>query len=388
MNLEPTITASNDVVSIAITRRFENATRSDALKAWLESHWKLGGGLPIMVKSENITIDCTESQLSERTIYPVLMKEIVTLEPYHEDNPFIELKYKVSDPGPFYQDVIDGSHSASVTFYSKEEGIGSLHGCEMVWNVSFSVSRWTTFYKAMAQFLVGTSANTLQEVLASPRVLTVTTSLDTTLEAKSARDECLNFVWMKGGGLPLPAPIPFGKPLDDGITKQNLLRIPPFLTESITDAFDDSESMAGFSYKLNNPGWLTFPFLMHSHKGDVRFFANDEESLSVNWDIVIRPYAFAAPLVEKLVEMTVSTLLRNLRVRLIEPGATVVIKPPRGNTNLLMGMENYGTVPKETWLGGVLGAHLADRRSTLEQTIALIQPWTWGRCGNGNSTDV
>mmetsp|Transcript_20920 Transcript_20920/g.31577 ORF Transcript_20920/g.31577 Transcript_20920/m.31577 type:complete len:102 (+) Transcript_20920:62-367(+) len=86
--------------------------------------------------------------------------------------------------------------------------------------------------------------------------------------------------------------------------------------------------------------------------------------------------------------MTVSTLVRNLRVKLLEPDAVVLIKPPRGNANLSMGLEDFGKVSKASWLGGVLESHLSDRRSTKDQTLSLIQPWTWGRSGEGDELDI
>ena len=65
----------------------------------------------------------------------------------------------------------------------------------------------------------------------------------------------------------------------------------------------------------------------------------------------------------------------------------MIIKPPRGgggtNTN-----KSFGKVAKDTWLGGVLDAHLSDTRSTMDQTISLFQPWTWGRSGKGDREDV
>lgn len=225
----------------------------------------------------------------------------------------------------------------------------------------------------------------------APRLFTMSSNICGTqgkIDAKYARDECLEFVWMKGGGLPLPPPLPYGETVDKHRhIRRNLLRIPPFITESIIETHESKEK-AGFRYTLNSPGWATFPFLMHSHVGRVEFLTIDDDSLSITWEVEITPYLFAAPFVEKIVEMTVSTLLRNLRVRLIEPGSSVVVKPPRGNSNLLFGRKNFGSVPKETWLGGVLDAHLSDDRSTVEQTLAMLQPWTWGRTGKGDDTDV
>jgi hypothetical protein len=368
-------------VEVILKRTFPQSNPVQAREAWIDYHWKRGGGLPIFIQSNNATGN-DNSQILERTIYPVLMKESLTLNPCDENASFTELEYRVTETGPFYQDVIENSHFASIIFISSEKP-----GCEMVWNVTFTVSKWNNFYKYMTQFLVDTSATTVQEALAISRVFRMSTIInDCNLDAKLARDEFLDFVWMKGGGLPLPPPIPFGNTLEGSIVKPNLLRIPPLITESIVDTFS-FDQMAGFEYRLNSPGWLTFPFLMHTHKGIIKFSSSNDSSISIDWMVEIRPYKFAAPIVEKLVEMTVSTLLRNLRVHVMEPGAKVVIKPPRGNTDLLMDREDFGSVSKETWFGKVLDAHLSDRRSTIEQSFAMLQPWTWGRTGNGEGAD-
>ena len=325
---------------------------------------------------------------------------------YDEKSPnhasFLDLQYKVIKEGPFYSDIIPGSHSALVTFKSistNEKGItGNSTGCLMTWNITFSTKKWSSFYKVMTQWAVGIVASTIEESLALPRLLSMTSTIDgidSNIHPQFARKECLEFFWAQGGGLPLIPPIPYGKVLNEGggTARQSLLRIPPLLTESII-SISNSEEVAEFWYRLNDPGWLTFPFLIHTHVGRVRFISVDSSKkegdaifLKIEWDVEIRTYKFAAPMVEKLVEMTVSTILRNLRIRLMQPGALVVVKPPRGNINLLMGRESLGTVAKETWLGGVLDAHLSDKRSTIKQTSSLLQPWSWGRSGRGDDND-
>ena len=54
----------------------------------------------------------------------------------------------------------------------------------------------------------------------------------------------------------------------------------------------------------------------------------------------------------------------------------VALKPPRGGG----GEDNtLFQIRKDSWIGGVLDAHLRDKRSTALQTLAIFQPWTWGR---------
>jgi len=91
------------------------------------------------------------------------------------------------------------------------------------------------------------------------------------------------------------------------------------------------------------------------------------------WQVDIRPLRGWQGFVQPFTEAIISTIGRNLKVRLQEPGAYVTLAGPRGSGS------DLGRVPKESWLGGVLAAHLADRRPVLEQTAAIFQPWAWGR---------
>eukprot|EP00961_Rhodomonas_salina_P299246 3938776-Rhodomonas_salina.3 len=76
--------------------------------------------------------------------------------------------------------------------------------------------------------------------------------------------------------------------------------------------------------------------------------------------------------VRTVTETTVRTLAQNLCVLLAEPGAVVKLAGPRGVGKPL------AQVPKDTWLEGVLAAHLSDSRSVAAQTAAMFKPWTWG----------
>jgi len=402
---------------VSIKRTFPHATTEEARDAWIEYHWKKGGGLPLLILSSSEVYEpgskaansrgkptssyqidhhsVGRSLLMTRTIMPVLMREDLVL--HKEDvlpsNSTIELRYEVTEAGPFYADVIPGSHSAKVIFTPIPE---KEFGCEMTWDVEFLTTKWSSFYELMTKWTVGTASSTIQEVLDLPRLFTATTMIECNLDPILARRKSLEFFWGEGGGLPLVPPIPFGKVLEEGagLARENLLRIPPFLTESIID-LRESEDASEFTYRLNSPGLLTFPFLIHTHLGRVQFssmsstFGSESTttSLLMTWKVEIRPFKVVGPIVEKMVEMVVTTIIRNLRIRLKEPGAKVVIKPPRGDENLSMGLGSFGSIPKESWLGGVLDSHLSDKRSTMDQTLSLIQPWTWGRSGSGDDDD-
>ena len=395
--------SSGGVVSVNIQRDLPNVTPREARDAWIEFHWKKGGGLPIAILStkdspddkkdteQSTSINTTttvEEQSLERTILPIIMKERAEyVNSKSVDEKSLDIQYKVTDAGPFFADLIPGSHVASVNFEATSNDCSE--GCTMTWDVTFSTKRWSSFYEAVTQFTVGTAATTtVQEAVSPPRLFSMTTTIEgSSIESEFARRECLDFVFGEGGGLPLPPPIPFGDNVlsDSKSARQNLVRIPPLIVESIVGT-TTSDNMVDFTYCLNDPGWKTFPFLLHTHLGKVSFTRSNaissESDLIINWDVEIRPYKFVSGLMEKLVEMTVTTIMRNLRVRLTEPGARVIVKQPRGK-----GQMSFGTVSKDTWLGGVLHSHLSDQRSTLDQTISLLQPWTWGRSGRGDEND-
>lgn len=389
------------VVSVTIKRTLPDATPYEARNAWIEYHWKKGGGLPIAISANDQNPDAAKDESAEatssdgdkkmmvldRTILPVFMKEKVE----YDNNLLVgakslDLNYKVTEAGPFFADLIPGSHSAAVTFDATED---EGPGCVMTWNVNFSTTRLASIYDTVTQLTVGTAATTVQEASSKPRLFSATTKIDTSIDPASARAQCLDFVFGRGGGLPLLPPIPYGDVLPEGggSARQNLLRIPPLITESIigTKTIDGGVE---FTYQLNDSGWLAFPFLLHTHIGRARFTSSESsDDLVIDWDVEMRPYDKLSPLVEKLTEMTVSSLLRNIRVLLTEPDAVVTVKPPRGNSDMLMGQKSFGTVSKESWLGGVLDAHLSDTRSTAEQTSSLFQPWSWGRSGTGDESD-
>jgi len=399
----------NDI-SISVQRILPNITKHEARDAWIEYHWMKGGGLPIAILSTTNKDDIIQSttnndnQILERTILPIFMKERLE---YNDDNDASSttLQYRVTEAGPFFADLVDGSHSASVSFDSTKKDDGTVDGCIMTWNVTFATTRLASVYEKVTQFTVGTAATTVQEAAATPRLFSMSTTINgSSLKQQSidpiyARGQCLDFVFAKGGGLPLLPPIPFGDVLSEGngLARQKLLRIPPIIVESIVDTKTTSDNeMAEFSYQLNNPGWLTFPFLLHTHLGRIQFTsvpssasssdASSSSDLIIHWEVEIRSYKFASTLMEKLVEMTVSTILCNLRIHLIEPDAQVIIKPPRGG-NMNSETISFGTINKDTWLGGVLDTHLSDTRSTLDQTISLFLPWKWGRSGDGDEDD-
>jgi len=378
--------AAADTVFVSIKKTLDVAPM-EARDAWIEYHFQKGGGLPILA-DHTLELNDDGSKSFERTIYPIFMKEAAEVPRVSDAKDCVNITYKVTEAGPFYSDVIEGSHSGEVSFSSCNESSVTV----MYWEVTFSVSKWQPFYQSVTEWTISTAATTIQEATKIPRLFTMKTIIeDSNISQESVQREWLKFIWTKGGGLPLLPPIPIGDILEeDGYARRSLARIPPFITESITDISKKVSGVSEYSvltYQLNNPGWFTFPFLLHTHLGRVSFTPS-MSGVVIKWQVEIRAFNIALLLVETLTEMTVSTLLRNLRVRLESPDDVVVLQPPRGNTNILAEKSSLGSFPKESWVGGVLDVHLSDKRTTLEQTLSLIQPWSWGRTGNGDVDDI
>ena len=162
--------AINDI-SINVQRILPNVTPYEARDAWIEYHWIKGGGLPIAILNKDVIKQSTtnnENQIVERTILPILMKERLE---YNNDNDTSSttLHYRVTEAGPFFADLVDGSHYASVSFDSTKKDDSTIdNGCIMTWNVTFATTRLASVYEKVTQFTVGTAATTVQEAAADP----------------------------------------------------------------------------------------------------------------------------------------------------------------------------------------------------------------------------
>lgn len=442
---------------------------SDCVRdAWMEYHWRKGGGLPIVVilekqdKRED-TNDTTGGRLGisnahdsskKRVIAPVMMEETISSFPLLQaeksdgsdsyggsDAASLELEYKVTSPGPFFgPDLVQGSHTGRVAFVSSyvsasnddssndndDDDDAKAITTTLVWKVEFDAIRLLNLYQKVTEFTIGTAATTVQEAVSTPRLFTLRTRLqmpnggddddandddDDDNPAHTARQEWLDFLFSTtGGGLPLPPPLPFGDVLPEGggMARKKIFRFPPGLIETAmvegpstaqsaavataASKKNDGDGTATACYQLENPGWWTLPFLVHTHLGRARFrqalpTVTQEEGttkglvVDLTWEVEIRPYPFTAPLVEKLVELTVSTIARNLRVKLEDPGAAVAIRLPRGGSG--QKQQQLGSVPRATWVGCVLEVHESDTRSSWEQSVSLLKPWAWDDSGTG-----
>ena len=128
-------------------------------------------------------------------------------------------------------------------------------------------------------------------------------------------------------------------------------------------------------YTVDNPGLFTYQ--VHSHAGRVKFLEQANGKVEMLWEVDVRPLRGWRGVVLPFTEAIVSTISRNLKAHLAEPCARVGLPGRRD-------MAPFGSVPLESWFGGVLAAQRADCRPAWEQAAAFLQPWTWGRSADSD----
>ena len=398
---------SNQIVRVEISRDLPRPSSSSssssaaaaispqqAREAWLDFVWKGGGGLPTIVVSLGEGgggggDDDGKSENRRRLLLPYFMEEELVDDDDdgdcygdEEGHQSVSQKYRVSKWG-LNPDVVPDSHLGIVEFVSDAGGGGSSTATKtkMKWTAEFEVVGRRGLWQAVSEALIGSACDNFVSYLSPPIVYRRTTVLPN-VTPQQAMEAWLDFVWKQGGGLPTPLP-PLSLPSEPPTTMTRIIA-PPFLKESVLTADSSDSESSVVEYQVDNPGlWTCYP--VHTHRGQVRFErAHDDSSTAAApadntmmvWEVCVRPYNGLGGYVRAFTSAVVTTLARNLKSHVRDgPGAVVSVKPPRGR----FGGKSLFQVRKDTWLGGVLDAHLSDQRSTLDQTLAMSQPWTWGR---------
>lgn len=388
-------------VKVCIERQLPAlSTPERARKEFLKFVWENGGGLPMFVlprKTREKTPDL-ETTLERRKLFPILMEEELVLKTQSSDSASVstttscQLQYQVKNGGLLSTEIVPGSHLGTVTFAPQQEtGITS-----MTWDVVFDTKEAsrTFLWQFVTERTIKDSCNNFQMAMAVPRLYQRTTMISFNTKSlpasatpeKFMMDQWIQFCWREGSGFPLPFP-----PIMPNGDEVRWI-VPPFLKERLlsinaTATVEGSNDLCSeILYQVDNPSIFTYQ--VHSHHGRIRFIpvSDDKENdvvvmdvkrVQMDWQIEIRPYHGFSDFVEAFTGAVVSCYARNFKCHVQEgPDAMVDLKPPRGggsDTSSLL------QIRKDSWLGGVLDAHLQDRRSTFDQSVALFQPWTWGR---------
>ena len=408
---EQNIVNENSVVEVLVHQHFPNFfSPTAAKKSWLSFVWRKGGGLPIFVIARHSDISETKEEVwlqdngvinnfksytadSRRLLLPLFMEEKLLYMDNDDDDEKKDsiLQYMVTDAGLLSSEIIPSSHVGTVTFSStNEEGL-DIGGTFMTWVVKFRVTNPSrrNFWQLFTRKMIIDTSNNFSAFAAAPTLYTRRTILRNNVESppltpQLAMTKWIEFCWKEGGGMPFPPPITF----DQNVSQVRII-IPPFLKERIVsmscshDDTDDriskghnkTQSYCELLYTVDNPSIATYQ--VHTHSGRIRFLENLSEANTVDmiWEIEIRPYYSWLSFVKIFTSAIVSSYAKNFKCHLlVGPETMVPIKLPRG-----IGEEVFLQIRKDSWLGGVLDAHLTDGRSTIEQSLSMLQPWTWGR---------
>ena len=291
-----------------------------ARQAWLDYTWKRGGGLPIVVR--------TQDEGSGRTVYPLLLKEVLSSDAAVESGQDVAeaIEYKVVSNGLLAGELVPDSHRATVAFLSQPDRTTMLD-----WRVTFSAKHRPWLWKAVTQQTVGGAAAGLAAYLRPQTArYRLTARLDGCTSASDALDAWSTLTW-EGGGLPLPPPLVLSRDkLGPGTIE--ILRLPHPLLRERVDLVDRERNVA--EYRVVNPGPLTLP--VHMHRGRVSFAEggaagaapsssqrdneNDDRvaepaATTMTWEVTLRAYDGTEAAVKAFIGLAIRTIARNIQAR-------------------------------------------------------------------------
>lgn len=269
-------------------------TPAKAYRVFLQYVWRQGGGLPVLVDTEQVGEVRVGSQ---RMLNPgSLLEEITLLEPGSR------VEYTVAEWGLLSS---LSNHTASVTF--APEGAA---GTRMVWEVGFDAPELRGFWQAFTDNNIRTAVANFSNVMGQDELVVV---VEEELGVAPARavDTFLDYTWRQGGDFQGPPPTIIS---DGGANGELITRVvqPVGLVERICSVVRHSPSHATVEYKIDNPGFFTlFPVALHA--GVVEFRDEGSGATCLTWTVKCLPLPGCAFYVESLIRFVISTLTANLR---------------------------------------------------------------------------
>lgn len=272
-------------ISIKISKVLPSISPSEARDAFVEYTWKKGGGLPVGV------INLSEK---DRILFPFLATDEL-VEDYKTDPSVKILRYYLRKLGPIWKtEIIGNSHLGTVTFCMHDNTSTSL-----TWEVEFMTTRNYRLWKFITERMIEEALCNLQSYCAIPLVLTHRVEIHTDLSIGDLTKQWIQYIWMKGGGLPLPLP-----PLPLSLDYYTRMIVPPFLVEQIRSVNDTT-----IIYTVNNPSILTYQ--VHSHSGNVHFESITDTAHVMWWQVNIKPFNGWTIFVVSFTEAIINTLSKN-----------------------------------------------------------------------------
>jgi hypothetical protein len=328
----------------------------EAKDAWMDYCWTRGGGImvPTFDGSSNFGDDGTVPRQREFLVPYGLKQELVPTtssssagDESDAGNDAV-VSYRMVRRGPFFQDIVQGSHVGTVRF----TGVGR-DTTRMVWTVTFQVPvpegdgegeggqqpetnttsgvteykfgfgldnkfRYVlskpAFWKSWTTFQLATATANFRSYLSVPSNLVSINHREVMplgVTPRQALEGWYRYCWRgEGGGLAT-----LGVPPVLFRNGQQRWIIPALLEEEIVSSDYDAAEVV---YRVNNPNLFTYP--VHYHQGTVRFSqASPATPTQLLWNVQVRPYrTFLGYGVQFWTKSNMVLSSRNLKLRLEE----------------------------------------------------------------------
>ncbi|KAG7374858.1 helicase domain protein [Nitzschia inconspicua] len=327
--------ASHDQIKVqSITVQVQTSLPKDvtipqAKQAWLEFCWKQGGGIMVptfsaeSLNSRSDDSNKVEIPSTREFLIPYgLKQELVPIDTSNSRGIDV-VGYRTIRRGPFWRDILDGSHMATVEFVAEREKgrdykyTTRIPRTRMIWKVQFqvhadnsdhdldenSVMDFTNidytdffsnrlryvlskpaFWKAWTKFELESATTNLKAYLQTTTNLISVDHTERMPMGVSPREACdawYEYCWRGGGGGSTGLP-----PVTFQQGRQRWI-LPAMLEEEIVSTdYDESSHVV---YRVNNPNLFTYP--VHFHQGNVRFEQTNANTPTVLlWNVQLRPY--------------------------------------------------------------------------------------------------
>eukprot|EP00747_Dinoflagellata_sp_TGD_P170204 gnl/TRDRNA2_/TRDRNA2_201159_c0_seq1.p1 gnl/TRDRNA2_/TRDRNA2_201159_c0~~gnl/TRDRNA2_/TRDRNA2_201159_c0_seq1.p1 ORF type:complete len:239 (+),score=19.02 gnl/TRDRNA2_/TRDRNA2_201159_c0_seq1:78-794(+) len=128
-------------------------------------------------------------------------------------------------------------------------------------------------------------------------------------------DAFIDYVWVGGGGLPIPPPVILSRGTSAGVGLERMI-VPPFLREKIISA----ELGRRITYTVVNPSVLTYP--VTDHLGNIWLSEEGDNATRIEWNVTAKPMRGWGWYVRPFTALIISTLLKKFEAHCSTIGLT------------------------------------------------------------------